>query len=320
MALVATLAILSPGPARASSDSGPRIASAGAAIADASSGGLLWGLDAQVRRPIASLTKVMTALVVLRAGHLGRRIRVPDEVVAYVSDHGASNAGLRAGDVLTARELLAALLLPSGADAAYALALAYGPGLDRFVARMNATARSLGLTGTYFTNSDGLPYPSDDSDYSTPADVIRLGRAAMRSAVFRSLVRRRYFWLPAGAGHRDYLWLNDNPLLGSYRGAIGIKTGWTPFAGRCLLFEAERAGRWFIGVTLDSGGTGATGSGAAAARMLDWAFARPAPRRPRPRVRPPVIPPVMPPVTPSATPPASPAPTASVGALGARHH
>jgi D-alanyl-D-alanine carboxypeptidase (penicillin-binding protein 5/6) len=252
---------------------GPRVGSAGAAIATERPGPLLWGKRADTRLPIASITKVMTALVVITDGHLGRRIQVPYAVAGYVQDHGASSAGLRPGDVLTTRQLLAALLLPSGADAAYALASAYGPGLGRFVGLMNATARSLGLTRTRFTNFDGLPYPSRDSDYSTPRDLIALGRAAMSSPVFRSMVRRRYYWLPAGPGHRKYLWLNDNPLLGSYPGATGIKTGWTPYAGRCLLFAATRGGRSFIGVTLDSGGSGPARSRAAAVKMLNWAFA-----------------------------------------------
>jgi D-alanyl-D-alanine carboxypeptidase len=107
----------------------------------------------------------------------------------------------------------------------------------------------------------------------------------MSSPVFRSMVRRRYYWLPAGPGHRKYLWLNDNPLLGSYPGATGIKTGWTPYAGRCLLFAATRGGRSFIGVTLDSGGSGPARSRAAAVKMLNWAFA--ASRQHHPAVPPP---------------------------------
>ena len=207
---------------------------------------------------MASITKVMTALVVIRAGDLSRKITVPSAVVGYVAEHDASNAGLRPGDTLTAAQLLEGLLLPSGADAAYTLAEAYGPGLRAFIAKMNATAKLLGMTRTHFTNFDGLPWPTGYSTYSTPANLVTLGRVAMTSAVFRSITARRSYRIAAGRGHHAYYWQNLNPLLGVYRGAIGIKTGYTPDAGHCLLFEATRDGRSFIGVNLDSPGIGTT--------------------------------------------------------------
>jgi D-alanyl-D-alanine carboxypeptidase (penicillin-binding protein 5/6) len=96
-------------------------------------------------------------------------------VTGYVRAHNASSAGLRPGDKLTARQLLYGLLLPSGADAAYTLAKAYGPGLRAFVAKMNATARLLGMRRTHFSNFDGLPYPTSYSNYSTAANLLVLG-------------------------------------------------------------------------------------------------------------------------------------------------
>jgi serine-type D-Ala-D-Ala carboxypeptidase (penicillin-binding protein 5/6) len=246
-----------------------------AAIAVASTGRVLWSRDLNTEVPMASITKVMTALVVIRAGHLSRRITVPSAVIGYVDEYDASSADLRPGDTLTAGQLLEALLLPSGADAAYTLAEAYGPGLSAFIAKMNATAKQLGMTRTNFSNFDGLPYPTGYSTYSTPANLLKLGRVAMASAVFRSIVDRRSYRVASGSGHHAYLWLNLNPLLGAYRGAIGIKTGFTPAAGHCLLFEATRDGRSFIGVNLDSPGVGTTVNGAAATRMLNWAFSLP---------------------------------------------
>ena len=246
-----------------------------AAIAVASTGHVLWSRDLNTELPMASITKVMTALVVIRAGGLSRKITVPAAVVAYVDGHDASAAGLRPGDTLTASQLLAGLLMPSGADAAYTLAEAYGPGLGAFIAKMNATAKLLGMTRTHFSNFDGLPYPTGYSTYSTPANLIKLGRVAMASAVFRSIVDQRSYRIAAGSGHHAYFWRNLNPLLGVYRGAIGIKPGWTPTAGHCLLFEATRGGRSFIGVNLDSPGVGATVNGADATRMLNWAFSLP---------------------------------------------
>jgi serine-type D-Ala-D-Ala carboxypeptidase (penicillin-binding protein 5/6) len=246
----------------------------GAAIANASDGTVLWSRGLNTERPIGSITKVMTAVVVLDTGDLDRRITVPSVVVGYVSENDASTAGLHPGDTLTATQLMAALLLPSGADAAYALASAYGPGIPAFVAKMNATAQALGLNRTHFSNFDGLPYPSGYSTYSTPADLITLGRFAMQFALFRSLVDQRRYRVSAGDGHHTYVWHNTDPLLGVYPGAIGIKTGYTGPAGHCLLFEATRDGRSFIGVTLDSPGVGATVNGVDPTRVLDWAFSQ----------------------------------------------
>ena len=279
--LTVGLALALTAPSAAASDARPGttgptgVQARAAAIAVASTGWVLWSRDLNTEVPMASITKVMTALVVIRAGHLGRRITVPSAVIGYVDEYDASSADLRPGDTLTAAQLLEALLLPSGADAAYTLAEAYGPGLSAFIAKMNATAKRLGMTRTHFSNFDGLPYPTGYSTYSTPANLLKLGRVAMASAVFRSIVDRRSYRVASGSGHRAYLWVNLNPLLGVYRGAIGIKTGFTPAAGHCLLFEATRDGRSFIGVNLDSPGVGTTVNGAAATRMLNWAFSLP---------------------------------------------
>jgi D-alanyl-D-alanine carboxypeptidase (penicillin-binding protein 5/6) len=251
------------------------VQAAAAAVGNASTGTVLWSRDLNTERPIGSITKVMTAVVVLDAGDLDRLIAVPSAVVGYVSQNDASTAGLHPGDTLTATQLLAALLLPSGSDAAYTLASAYGPGIPAFVAKMNATAQALGLTRTHFSNFDGLPYPSEDSNYSTAADLITLGRFAMQSAVFRSIVDKRTYRVAAGDGHHAYVWHTTDPLLGVYPGAIGIKTGYTQTAGHCLLFEATRDGRSFIGVTLDSPGVGTTVNGIDPTRLLNWAFSLP---------------------------------------------
>jgi len=192
----------------------------------------------------------------------------PPGAVARTRDKAAMRRALAAAGVPQPRFAL----LPSGADAAYTLAEAYGPGLRAFIAKMNATAKLLGMTRTHFTNFDGLPWPTGYSTYSTPANLITLGRVAMTSAVFRSITDRRSYRIAAGRGHHAYYWQNLNPLLGVYRGAIGIKTGYTPDAGHCLLFEATRDGRSFIGVNLDSPGIGTTVNGQAATRMLNWAF------------------------------------------------
>jgi serine-type D-Ala-D-Ala carboxypeptidase (penicillin-binding protein 5/6) len=233
----------------------------------------LWSRALNTRRPMASITKVMTALVVIRAGGLNRTVRIPGNVVTYVKEHDASSAGLRPGDVLTVRQLLEGLLLPSGCDAALVLATVYGPGGWRaFVRKMNATADALGLRNTHFANFDGLGWPTEFSTYSTPKDLITLGLAAMRLPAFRAIVRQRSYYVAPTARHHAYRWQNTNQLLGSYPGAFGIKTGHTPGAGYCLLFEAQRGGRTLIGVVLNSSETNPIAAFTAAARILNWAF------------------------------------------------
>ena len=122
-ALVASAVLGAAAPARAASSAGPSgVGARSAAVENAATGKLLWSRGLNTERPMASITKVMTAFVVIRAGHLDRTITIPSAVIGYVREHNASSAGLRPGDKLTARQLLYALLLPSGADAAFARA------------------------------------------------------------------------------------------------------------------------------------------------------------------------------------------------------
>jgi len=260
------------GPAARRAGGPAALTARGADLVNAAAGQSLWSRGLNAERPMASITKVMTALVVLRAGGLGREITITPADVSYVRRRDGSSAGLRAGDVLTARQLLEGLLLPSGCDAALALARAYGPGWPAFVAKMNATARALGMGRTHFANFDGLPWPTEDTTYSTPRDLITLGLAAMRRPVFRAIVAQRTHYLPATAEHQAYFWTNTNWLLGAYPGAFGIKTGFTLGAGYSLLFGARRDGHTLIGVVLDTSTTNPAASFAAAARLLNWGF------------------------------------------------
>ncbi|HEX5300368.1 MAG TPA: serine hydrolase [Streptosporangiaceae bacterium] len=276
VAMVAGALTAAPVASAASVSGGPAgVGARSAAVQDVVTGKLLWSRALNTERPMASITKVMTAYLVLKAGNLNREITIPAAVTGYVLAHDASNAGLRPGDRLTASQLLYALLLPSGADAAYALAQVYGPGLANFIARMNAMARLLGMTRTHFSNFDGLPYPTSYSNYSTAANLLTLGRAAMLLPAFRSVVDTRSYRLASGSGHHAYLWKNLNALLTRYPGAIGIKPGYTGAAGQCLLFEASRKGRILIGVTLHSPGSISSINTADATRILNWAFSLP---------------------------------------------
>ena len=238
-------------------------------------GTTLWSVAQDVPRPMGSIVKVMTALVVLKEGHLNREITVTKAMLRYVSLRGASTAGLIKGDVLTARQLLEAMLLPSGCDAAYLLATAYGPGRAAFIRRMNATATQIGMTATHFTSFDGMPFPTEHSTYSSPADLIKLGEQAMRYPLFRQMVSQRRFYVPKTPRHHAYLWLTTDHLLYVYKGAVGIKTGDTDAACNCLLFEARRHGRVLLGVVLHAAPTSDPISAiTAAAQVLNWGFKR----------------------------------------------
>jgi D-alanyl-D-alanine carboxypeptidase (penicillin-binding protein 5/6) len=261
--------------ARASAPAGVR--SRWAELANAATGADLWSRSSVLERPMGSITKVMTAYVVLTTPglNLNRVVTVPGGIVAYDEKYDASTAGLVPGEKYTTAQLLYALLLPSGCDAAYTLADAYGPGLAGFIAKMNATAKKLGLTKTHFTDFSGLPDPTEYATYSTAHDLIALGRAAMKNRTFASVVATREYRLAGSSTHAAHAWVNLNPLLGTFPGAVGIKTGYTSAAGQCLLFEAKRGSTTLIGVVLDSSPVDASSLAAAAsdaAAMLDWGF------------------------------------------------
>jgi serine-type D-Ala-D-Ala carboxypeptidase (penicillin-binding protein 5/6) len=255
-----------PGPAGVVAD--------GADLVNAANGQLMWSRGVNVERPIASITKVMTALVVLQSGDLNREIRVTQAAEQYGQKFDPSEAGLIPGDRLTARQLLEGLLLPSGSDAAYLLANSYGPGWQRFVRKMNAEARKLGMTRTHYANFDGLPWPTEYTTYSTPDNLMLLAAAVMKYASFRQIVRQSKASIRATRLHHHYYWTNTNLLLSEFRGTIGIKTGYTAKAGYCLLFEAVRGGHELLGVVLNSTSTDPNSRFAAAKDLLRWGFAQ----------------------------------------------
>jgi D-alanyl-D-alanine carboxypeptidase (penicillin-binding protein 5/6) len=134
---------------------------------------------------------------------------------------------------------------------------------------MNRLAGRLGMTGTRFSNPDGMPQP--DEAWSTARDTIKLGRSALRHPLLRELVGRRVVRVRAGDGHRAHQWWSTNELLGRYPGMAGIKTGYTNAAGGCVLFAAEREGRTLIGVVMNSP---IRSRFVMVTRALDWAFRR----------------------------------------------
>ncbi|MDF5757271.1 serine hydrolase [Spongiactinospora sp. TRM90649] len=246
----------------------PAVTARAAYLVDVSAGTVHYSKQATRRMPVASLAKVMTAYVVLREGGLGDVVTITSADVRHALSNGATTAALRKGERFTVRDLLYALMLPSGADAAHALARRYGPGDRAFAAKMNAAARSLGLRDTRYTNADGLPSPAQGG-HSTAADQVRLAATALRDPVLRQISATRRHTVRRTSVHGAHTWRNTNELLGSTRGALGVKTGYTRAARYCLLFAAERDGRLLVGAVL--GDTQASRRFTTARTLLEYA-------------------------------------------------
>lgn len=193
----------------------------------------LWAADADRRLPPASLTKVMTALVVLED------YRPRQEVVIGRTAARSSGSRLKfaAGERFSVESLLTAMLLASANDACAALALAHAGSTDAFVEKMNARAADLGLANTNFTNPCGFDAPRH---YSSARDLARLARAALEHPVFAALVAQPVAQITTTDGKRAFRLRNKNALIGSYEPAIGVKSGFTNRAGKCLIALARK--------------------------------------------------------------------------------
>jgi D-alanyl-D-alanine carboxypeptidase len=211
---------------------------------DLDTGEVLWRRLPQRVLPIASLTKMMTALVVIQRSRPDDKVRVTKEALAY---RGSGVGVLPRGKRVKLETMLNGLLLPSGNDAAIALAQRVSGTVDRFVVRMNEQARALGLACTRFSSPSGF---EDAGNHSCAVDLAALTRAVLDQPRLARIVKRRRAILPFPIkGGRIYLF-NNNPLLRTgYPGVLGVKTGFTDAAGRCLVAAAERNGRR-LGVVL----------------------------------------------------------------------
>jgi len=250
----------------------PRVSAHYAELFDFTHQQQLMAKAATTEAEIASTTKIMTALLVIEAGKLDRSITIKQAYIDYVNENNASNAGLLVNDHLTARQLLYAMLLASGSDAAFALADVLGPGVPHFVEQMNAEALALGLSHTYYVNIDGLHNPDNQGryGYSTAADLARLTAYALQRLLFRQIVSTQTHTLIATTAHHAYTWTNTNELLETYPGTIGVKTGTTLSAGYCLVFAATHDGETLLGVILAS--TSSEQRYADATALLNWGF------------------------------------------------
>jgi serine-type D-Ala-D-Ala carboxypeptidase (penicillin-binding protein 5/6) len=230
---------------------------------DLDTGEVLWRRLPDRILPIASLTKMMTALVVVQRSKPDDRVRVTKEALAY---RGSAVGVLPKGKRVKLETMLNGLLLPSGNDAAIALAQRTSGTVARFVARMNQQAQKLGLECTRFSSPDGF---EDAGNHSCAVDLAALARAVLDQPRLARIVKRRRAILPFPIkGGRLFLY-NNNPLLRTgYAGAIGIKTGYTDAAGRCLIAAALRNGRRLGVVLLHS-----PDPGKQARQLLDRGFA-----------------------------------------------
>ncbi len=217
----------------------------GVLLKDLNTGRTLYEFGASKRLSPASLTKIMSALVILEYGNLD------DQVV--VSSRAARahkiRLGLKAGQVFRLEDLLKAMLIVSANDACLAAVEHVGGDEEQFVLLMNAKARALGLTDTHFNNGCGFDAPDH---YSTAEDLAKLSEIALQHPVFKQLVRmEREIIIPVN-GNRPYLLRNTNRLLGTVPGVEGVKTGFTSKAGRCLVAKVSQDGRDLLLVLLNA--------------------------------------------------------------------
>jgi serine-type D-Ala-D-Ala carboxypeptidase (penicillin-binding protein 5/6) len=223
-----------------------RLAAAAAILVDADSGQVLWTLHPHQRRPIASATKIMTALLALRALEPHQVITV-DRAVTRVP---LVREGLRAGEQVQAWKLFYAMLLYSGNDDALQLAIAAGGSKAAFLKEMNDEAKRLGMRDTHYTSPSGV---IDEGNYSTAWDLAAVTRMALRNPTFRKIVRTKVIHVKWAAPTYSKIYVNNNSLLRMYPGANGVKTGYTHESGWCLVSSATRRGHTLIAVVLDSG-------------------------------------------------------------------
>ncbi len=216
-------------------------------VADLDTGAVLYRKAPEAQRPIASLTKLMTALIVTETTDPQDVVVVDPRAVYGRGDFGASSTlGLRARERITVADLLYGLLLGSANDASDALAIHVDGSVDAFVAHMDRRAASLGMRHTRFYSPSGL----DDRGRSTASDLLRLIRAVERRPLLRTIVATRFHRIEGIGGAPDRRIQNRNVLLWLYPGADGMKTGFTFGARACLIATATRDGRRLVAVVL----------------------------------------------------------------------
>ena len=222
----------------------PSVSAKAAVLIDADTGRVMFEKNAEIRLPMASTTKIMTAIVALEHGD-------PDDTVTVTKGSvgvEGSSIYLEAEEKLSLRELLYALLLASANDAATAIALHISGSVEAFASLMNKKAELLGLKNTHFKNPHGL---DAEGHFTTAYDLAKITAAALKNKTFAEIVSTYNYNISGKDGGRRYL-VNHNKLLRGYEGCIGVKTGYTKADGRCLVSAARRDGMTLIAVTLSA--------------------------------------------------------------------
>ncbi len=259
VALVARAAI--PASAAEQAPEPPRNNAKGATLIDVASGRIIYSKQGDEPMLIASLTKIMTAIVAIEHGNL--------DDIATVSRKAAGKEGssiyLKVGEKIQLRNLIYGLMLRSGNDAATAIAEHVGGSVEGFAFMMNKKAKELGLDNSQYMNPSGLDEPGH---YASSNDMAKLTAYALHNPEFRKIVSTRVKTAPNPHDPWDYKWVNKNKMLTMYEGADGVKTGYTKKALRCLVSSATRNGQQLVVVTLNDGDDWADHR-----KLLDYGFA-----------------------------------------------
>ena len=222
------------------------ISARSAILIDAQSGSVIYSKDSDRELPMASTTKIMTAIVAIeQVADIHEKIKIPDAAIGVEG----SSIYLCKGEVLSLEDLLYALLLASANDAATAIAIHVGGSIEGFAELMNHKARDIGLTRSHFENPHGL---DNVEHYTTASDLARLTAYALKNETFKKIVSTKKKTIPFCGEDDRRLLVNHNRLLTSLDGAIGVKTGFTKKSGRCLVSAVERDGTILVAVTLNA--------------------------------------------------------------------
>ncbi len=223
----------------------PTIRASAAILVDAGTGQVLFAHNPDLRRPPASTTKIMTAILLLENLPLDTLVAADKQA----SETDGSSLYMRVGERISAEDLLYGIMLRSANDACVAVAKAVGGSINGFVAMMNRKAAALGATNTHFANPNGLHAPDH---YTTARDLARIACYAVQNPTFNEVVRTRYRVIARDPANKDVYLKNHAKFLWYYPGADGIKTGYTVPAGRCFVGSATRRGWRLITVVLNS--------------------------------------------------------------------
>ncbi|WP_443147037.1 D-alanyl-D-alanine carboxypeptidase family protein [Paenibacillus sp. HWE-109] len=217
----------------------------GASLIDVESGRILYSQKGDTPMRIASLTKIMTAIIAIEQGNLNDKVKVTK--TAFGKE--GSSIYLKLGEEMRLHDMLYGLMLRSGNDAATAIAEHIGGSVDGFVYLMNEKAKMLGMDHSHFTNPSGLD--EGEGHRSSPNDMAKLTAYALKNNVFQDIVSTKLKKVPNPNEAWDYSWLNKNKMLSLFEGADGVKTGYTKLAKRCLVSSASRNGHQLAVVTLN---------------------------------------------------------------------